>query len=106
MISSPTQNRLALRGLLGLRIFLCMVCALVSPAMAADPVGAALQQHFIWRGGEPSRSAEFTVFRKCVVVPEAGGARLHLFADARYVLWINGRYVERGPCRFDPAGPE
>jgi hypothetical protein len=24
----------------------------------------------------------------------------------RYMLWINGRYVERGPCRFVPAHPE
>ena len=29
-----------------------------------------------------------------------------IFADSRYVLWINGKYVERGPCRFDPKGPQ
>ncbi len=31
---------------------------------------------------------------------------MHIFADARYILWVNGRYVERGPARFQPNGPE
>ncbi|MCL5019318.1 MAG: alpha-L-rhamnosidase N-terminal domain-containing protein, partial [Patescibacteria group bacterium] len=31
---------------------------------------------------------------------------LRIFADTRYMLWINGSYVERGPCRFDPKLPE
>jgi hypothetical protein len=31
---------------------------------------------------------------------------MRLFADSRYILWINGKYVERGPCRFDPIAPE
>ena len=35
-----------------------------------------------------------------------GAAVLHLFADARYVLWVNGAYVDRGPARFQPNGPE
>ena len=33
-------------------------------------------------------------------------ATLHLFADVGYMLWVNGRYVERGPARFEPAAPE
>ncbi|MBS1727592.1 MAG: alpha-L-rhamnosidase N-terminal domain-containing protein [Armatimonadetes bacterium] len=33
-------------------------------------------------------------------------ATFNLFADARYVLWINGRYCSRGPARFEPSGPE
>ena len=30
----------------------------------------------------------------------------HIFADAKYSLWINGRYVLNGPARFNPKGPE
>ncbi len=33
-------------------------------------------------------------------------AQIHIFADSRYLLWVNGEYVERGPCRFDPKGPQ
>ena len=31
---------------------------------------------------------------------------MRVFADSRYLLWINGKYVNHGPCRFDPQGPE
>jgi hypothetical protein len=31
---------------------------------------------------------------------------MHFFADARYMLWINGNYVARGPNRFDHKRPE
>ena len=31
---------------------------------------------------------------------------MFIFADARYILWVNGQYVERGPARFQPNGPE
>ena len=33
-------------------------------------------------------------------------ATLYLFADVRYTLWVNCRYVERGAARFEPAAPE
>jgi hypothetical protein len=91
------------RSTLFLLIFLAFAaCARVR---GADPVAEALQQSFIWRGATET-SAAYTVFRKTFAVTNVSGARLHLFADARYVLWINGQYVARGPCRFDPDGPE
>jgi len=33
-------------------------------------------------------------------------AKIRIFADTRYLLWINGKYIERDPCRFDPKHPE
>jgi hypothetical protein len=33
-------------------------------------------------------------------------ALFHIFADARYLIWVNGSYVQRGPARFQPNGPE
>jgi alpha-L-rhamnosidase len=40
------------------------------------------------------------------VAEEPAKAQLHIFGDSRYVLWINGEYVLRGPSRFHPKRPE
>ncbi len=46
-------------------------------------------------------------FRKGITLSEIPeSAKLHIFADARYMLWINGTYVAQGPNRFDPKRPE
>jgi alpha-L-rhamnosidase len=82
---------------------LLLVCPTVAPA--ADPAGEQLQQAMIWAA--PTSQRTYVVFRKRVQLPAAPRrAELRLFADSRYILWINGRYVERGPCRFDPVAPE
>ncbi|MFD0669958.1 family 78 glycoside hydrolase catalytic domain [Cohnella sp. GCM10027633] len=45
-------------------------------------------------------------FRKTFILPEAPiQATIKLFADSRYALYVNGRYVGRGPCRSDPRMP-
>jgi len=46
-------------------------------------------------------------FRKQFTLPEIPtSAALQIFADARYLLWINGEYIARGPNRFDPKRVE
>lgn len=45
----------------------------------------------------------YCMFRKSVVLsemPQEG--MLRIFADSRYMLWINGQYAARGPARSDP----
>jgi alpha-L-rhamnosidase len=71
--------------------------------------GPSLQQAFIWKDESDSlfRKPHSIGFRKAIEfsrIPE--NARIMIFADSRYVLWINGKYAERGPCRFDPKGPQ
>lgn len=74
---------------------------------AEEPLARQLQGSFIWSPSVPTGQQAYVVFRKTFSLPEAPvSAALHLFADSRYLLWINGQYVERGPCRFLPAGPE
>jgi alpha-L-rhamnosidase len=71
--------------------------------------GPLLQKSFIWNR-EPDSLLEkphSVGFRKEIEIkrlPEE--AKIMIFADSRYLLWINGKYVERGPCRFDPKGPQ
>jgi len=67
----------------------------------------AIQSSMIWTSTELSEKGEYVVFRKSFDLAESGStAKLQLFADARYLLWINGQYVLRGPCRFNPKRPE
>ncbi|MEN8248185.1 MAG: alpha-L-rhamnosidase N-terminal domain-containing protein [Bacteroidota bacterium] len=80
-----------------------------------DPIASELKSSLIWNAGIsipdtlPLReSYPVSVgFRKTFTFPEeATSAELHIFADARYLLWINGEYVNRGPNRFNPKRPE
>jgi alpha-L-rhamnosidase len=54
-------------------------------------------------GGGPSREFSRSMFRKTFaleVVPAE--ARARITADSRYVLWVNGHEVGRGPVRSQP----
>ena len=75
----------------------------VSLASASDDL---LQRSFVWLPTPPADRQAHAVFRKTFDLPEAPrAAHLRLFADSRYMLWVNGTYVLRGPCRFDPKAP-
>lgn len=76
-------------------------------SIKADPLGAKLQSAMVWADAAQNQKGVAIAFRKTFdlgKVPSA--ASLNLFADARYVLWVNGSYVQRGPNRFQPNGPE
>jgi len=73
----------------------------------SDPMGRALQNAMIWTQPAETQSGVAIAFRKTFeLTAKPDAAKLQLFADARYVLWVNGTYVERGPARFQPNGPE
>ena len=60
--------------------------------------------HFIWIEGEAKPHHFFLFARGRVHVPqEPVAARLHITASDRYVLYVNGHYVGRGPARSDPT---
>ena len=83
------------------------VCACLLVASSVAAVDGALQDSFVWSPSAPAGKQVYAVFRKTFNLQEKPKtAALQLFADSRYILWINGRYVDRGPCRFDPKGPE
>ncbi len=84
-------------------------CVLATPASAVDPIGNTLQGVMIWDAVDTSSPISRTSdgFRKKITLSGMPtSAMLHLFADTRYLLWINGTYVARGPNRFDPKRPE
>ncbi len=77
-------------------------------ARAADTgASESLGQSMIWSPSAPPGQQAYVAFRKSFSRPEnPGAATLHLFADSRYILWVNGKYALRGPCRFNPKQPE
>ena len=84
-----------------------MISGLQAGSMAARPhinVGRLLRNAMIWY---PDDKAKSVVFRKQFrYLARPGEATIYIFADSKYMLWINGQYVMRGPCRFDPHRPE
>ena len=69
--------------------------------------GSSIQSSMIWSSAEPDGKQAYVAFRKHFdLTEESSPALLQLFADSRYMLWINGQYVLRGPCRFNPKRPE
>lgn len=83
-----------------------VLCSLSLGGFAAD-AGLQLQSSMIWLDSSPYGTQVYAVFREVVEIPApVREASLHIFADSRYMLWINGTYIVRGPCRFDPVAPE
>jgi hypothetical protein len=77
------------------------------PTVVADAGGQALQSALIWTDAPNDQPGVAVAFRKIFELPKRPAqATLSLFADARYVLWVNGTYVDRGPARFQPNGPQ
>jgi alpha-L-rhamnosidase len=79
-------------------------CMSQEPAANSYPT---IQSGFIWSSTVPDGKQAYVAFRKTFDLQEVSTpAILKLFADSRYLLWINGQYVLRGPCRFNPKRPE
>lgn len=61
---------------------------------------------WIWTDTHGSDRNDFSLFRRVFDLPAwPDEAELHLFADARYRLRVNGVIVAYGPGRFVPANP-
>ena len=95
------------RALLSL---LAVLWASATPKVEAqDADGDALSASFVWTD-QPLASQSngaLVVFRKRFQVADVTNpVTMRLFADARYLLWVNGRYALRGPGRFEPQAPE
>lgn len=69
-----------------------------------------LQKNLVWTqpADHPNGQQQYAVFRKTFYLDDIAtkGPEVEIFADSRYLLWINGKYVSRGPVRFNPKSPE
>lgn len=84
-----------------------MLSHLAIGSMNADTTASRLQSSMIWSPSAPAGKQAYVAFRKSFdLAGKPKSAPLHLFADSRYMLWVNGSHVLRGPCRFNPRRPE
>ena len=79
-----------------------------SESTSVQNLGEELSRSIIWSTHFETKTV---AFRKTFFIPapfenKLSEAKLHLFADTKYMLYLNGQYVARGPCRFDPKSPE
>lgn len=89
----------------GLFCFVLLFC--MRTGAEGDSTEKRLQDALIWTGQTEPSAPHYVAFRRRFSLSGSmERAYLHLFADSRYLLWINGTYVQRGPCRFDPKAPE
>ena len=75
--------------------------------MPRSGIGRAYPGHwvgrFIWTHGEARPFHFFLMARRSIDLHgSAASARLHITAADRYLLYVNGKYLGRGPARSDP----
>ena len=89
-------------------LYLVLSCVAVVRVSAAEheqrvSIGEALGQHLVWSPSAPPHQQVYAVFRRCFDLQHPPtSAQLYVFADSRFVVWVNGILVGRGPNRFDP----
>lgn len=79
---------------------------LLEKPRALRPLPPFAQAAYCWATDTPAARNQFVSFSLNVPVAEAQTALLHLFADSRYRLFVNERFVAYGPGRFVTAHPE
>ncbi|PHN01342.1 alpha-L-rhamnosidase-related protein [Flavilitoribacter nigricans] len=87
-------------------LLICLLAAAV-PDGHAQTARQPDTARMVWAAGEPGERLQVAYFRTSFVSDgEAISAELHLFADSRYHLLVNGQFVNFGPARFYPEHPE
>ena len=102
--------RSAGRNIVAALAFVTCGSLLAHSTLAPEPLAVTAsekkQQSFVPLRSVPAGTQVYAVFRKELELASAPKAAfLNLFADSRYIVWVNGRYVERWPCGFDPIAP-
>lgn len=88
------------------RVFLGSAAGGLLAASRTAAETATTQGAYVWYDSEGLGRDLYGLFRRSFEITGAvRSAQLHLFADTRYQLFVNGEFVEFGPVRFDPRFP-
>jgi alpha-L-rhamnosidase len=75
----------------------------IGDSTADRPSGA----RFVWKDAAGSGRQQKVLFRRTFEIRgPAGPAEMHIFADSRYHLYVNGTHIGFGPSRFYPRDPQ
>ena len=89
-----------------IRLAFSPLAILMTQSLHAD-VPRTLQSSMIWSQAAPEGTQAYVAFRKSFELAKLpDSAVVHLFADSRFLLWVNGHQILRGPSRFHPDRPE
>jgi alpha-L-rhamnosidase len=83
-------------------LLLGALSVLPAASQPGDPPSRVWLGQWIWTDGDPAPRNSYTCFRKTFQldsVPKE--ARIHLTADSRYHVYVNGIFAGRGPVRSD-----
>jgi hypothetical protein len=73
-----------------------LISASAFRSLAGDSTGKSLSTSLIWTGQPDAEQKKggYIAFRKHVQLADVSKpVTLHIFADARYTLWVNGQYL-------------
>ena len=65
------------------------------------PTSRKWQAKWIWADHAPGRNA-YLLFRKEFDLNASEDCLIHISADTRYRLWVNGTYISDGPPQSQP----
>ena len=104
-VPPPEARRLAAQVLLAATLALAIAPDRPSAAGAPAAPGDARvwEAEWIWDRPLAAEKNAYTYFRKEFTLPGAPArAPTSISADSRYLLFVNGRFIGRGPVRSDP----
>lgn len=79
---------------------------LIETPLLSRPATPFSKAEFCWVPDFPPARNQFVSFELRLRLSAPGDAALHLFADSRYRLFVNERFIAYGPGRFVTAHPE
>ncbi|WP_116105305.1 alpha-L-rhamnosidase C-terminal domain-containing protein [Lewinella sp. IMCC34191] len=84
-----------------------LICSMTIGVLSAQEGNSGTYgARYVWTDTDTSEIFQVAYFRLSVTVEEdPRSADLHLFADSRYVLMVNGNPINFGPARFYPEHP-
>jgi alpha-L-rhamnosidase len=83
----------------------CLTLAVLSYGCviaAHRPAGSSFRAEWLWNANDAIRANVYLYFRKSITLEtNPRSALVHITADSRYKLYVNGHFVGRGPVRSD-----